>query len=1268
MILSFLAFFISSSFDTRKRIEVTVSSDLFETLPIEDAVFYVNEFYQDGCECVSNTINSLENVPETVNDTLNAFSSCFSPFQLDFLNYLHQKHYFAPRAHFYTSIQDDNDNKRYEFEPEKQCFQFVDLSRRPYKLNNSCVIRPIISNKENRKKALLNGYGVELRPFKYSMEYNVKDNNDYNPRQPTFDDDSRKYLDTLKNFLDGPIPSAKRLRRAFFSYVNEIDEEMRITALKETAANWPAAASYVSLAEVDKEIEEQIKEEYEDGSVGINPGSNLFLLNGRVIPINTMDPFTLISTIGEEMSIIHALDKGFDMAAPSIELLQRTKITKPNLFVDIRHLPIHWVNDIEKDKRYKKWSSNINSFLESQSKDPHIRKNVVNLVLVIDPAYPRDFGSMISAFKLIQHKKAIRIGLLISPHIENENSLQIARAFEEIAADSNSNTSFWRLLENLKTDVEMSVTSFSQAYEKLTNKKWNEFSDESLNKVKENLQKLNKAGLQAPSVWINGIVYGGSESLEYIEVLADEAMNTVRNLIPYDFNGDILDLILTRFKAVSRIIPEIHTQSPVAIKVTKYSGKESENLIKFIQRIKYELIDSEFPLISVIVVTKQNSRKGETIVSNIKKFFESPHKIPVRIAFIHQIPSEIKPEKDFPNLFYEYSEHPNSFITKSEENNDEAILIVNGRILSIDENFDGFNELFEWQAFSELAPIVRSIQFKNPVSNEKIDRLRYDIHFFWSMCLLSYSSLGVTRKELHPNTFDPASPAVIEGGNFELSSSLSIEAILNPFSKEFQKCIAIIDELVHFNVVCASVRLNPPQILNQIPSSFYRYVSNEAAVFSYLDNNITYSIIPEPPETWLMEQEVSDVDIDNIFVGELNDGAYRISLKLANIVIEGKAIDNKGNNCDGAQLNLLSNNGSHISDTIVMRNKGYWQLKAPFGKYTVTSSNFKISSLTQELIVASFVWSQNTLKLERYNCTENINKFSAIDDGKIHIFVVASGRLYERLARIMMVSVVKNTAKTTKCKFWLFQSFLSPHFRLTLEKMKDVYNIEYELIAYRWPYWLRRQTEKQRITWGNKILFLDVLFPLSLQRVIYVDADQTIRTDMRELMTMNFEGAPYAFTPFCDSREEIEPYRFWKSGFWHDHLKGKKYHISALFAVDLTRFRELSAGDWLRYYYSQLVDDPSSLANLDQDLPNYAQERIPIFSLPQEWLWCETWCSDDSMKSAKIIDLCNNPMTKRPKLEIAQTRIKEWPELDKEVRDIELNINISFASKGNDEL
>jgi UDP-glucose:glycoprotein glucosyltransferase len=51
------------------------------------------------------------------------------------------------------------------------------------------------------------------------------------------------------------------------------------------------------------------------------------------------------------------------------------------------------------------------------------------------------------------------------------------------------------------------------------------------------------------------------------------------------------------------------------------------------------------------------------------------------------------------------------------------------------------------------------------------------------------------------------------------------------------------------------------------------------------------------------------------------------------------------------------------------------------------------------------------------------------------------------------------------------------------------------------------------------------------------------------------QGAPYAYTPFCDTNKETEEYRFWKTGFWKSHLGDKPYHISALYMIDLARFR-----------------------------------------------------------------------------------------------------------------
>jgi len=250
----------------------------------------------------------------------------------------------------------------------------------------------------------------------------------------------------------------------------------------------------------------------------------------------------------------------------------------------------------------------------------------------------------------------------------------------------------------------------------------------------------------------------------------------------------------------------------------------------------------------------------------------------------------------------------------------------------------------------------------------------------------------------------------------------------------------------------------------------------------------------------------------------------------------------------------------------------------------------------------------------------------------------------------MMLSVLKNTK--SKVKFWFLKNYLSPIFKDFIPNMAKEYNFDYELVQYKWPRWLHQQTEKQRIIWGYKILFLDVLFPLDVQKIIFVDADQIVRTDLKELMEFDLEGAPYGYTPFCDSRREMEGFRFWKSGYWASHLGHRKYHISALYVVDLKKFRKIAAGDRLRGQYQGLSQDPNSLSNLDQDLPNNMIHQVGIKSLPQEWLWCETWCDDASLKTAKTIDLCNNPKTKEPKLSAAMRIVPEWNGYDSEIKSL----------------
>lgn len=490
----------------------------------------------------------------------------------------------------------------------------------------------------------------------------------------------------------------------------------------------------------------------------------------------------------------------------------------------------------------------------------------------------------------------------------------------------------------------------------------------------------------------------------------------------------------------------------------------------------------------------------------------------------------------------------------------------------------------------------------------------------------------------------------------------------------------------------------------------------QRTMFRNLPSSSLLTLNMATPENWLVESVRTPYDLDNIHLAEIPGNNVWADFELEHLLLEGHCFDvTNGSPPRGLQFVLGTQDSPALFDTIVMANLGYFQLKASPGAwelrlrhgrsadiyviFVVDGVDFikhqdpklKSESVIPVLLmdfrskfmkmrvhkkkdqrhrdllqdddeddsqlgdiwgsIRDTVWSgQPEQKSLGEGKTNELKQARTTEGNRINIFSLASGHLYERLLRIMMLSVLKNT--DTPVKFWFLKNYLSPSFKDFLPYYAEKYNFDYELVQYKWPRWLHQQSEKQRIIWGYKILFLDVLFPLDVKKIIFVDADQVVRTDLKELRDLDLGGAPYGYTPFCDSRTDMDGFRFWKTGYWNSHLHGRKYHISALYVVDLQKFRKIAAGDRLRGQYQGLSQDPNSLSNLDQDLPNNMIHQVAIKSLPQEWLWCETWCSDQEKEKAKTIDLCNNPKTKEPKLTAARRIVKEWQDYDDEVRFI----------------
>ena len=168
---------------------------------------------------------------------------------------------------------------------------------------------------------------------------------------------------------------------------------------------------------------------------------------------------------------------------------------------------------------------------------------------------------------------------------------------------------------------------------------------------------------------------------------------------------------------------------------------------------------------------------------------------------------------------------------------------------------------------------------------------------------------------------------------------------------------------------------------------------------------------------------------------------------------------------------------SYYSDTLVMKNVGYWQLRANPGVWDLNMlkdsrgseifdmvegdirrggvrvlSGPNTNNNTQSLIMGDFVTRSSTLLVKRKPGYEKANLFSnkksvTTDEDVVHVFSLATGHLYERFLKIMMLSVTKRTS--SKVKFWLFENFLSPTFKALAIAMAERIGCEVEFVTYK---------------------------------------------------------------------------------------------------------------------------------------------------------------------------------------------------------------------------
>lgn len=98
--------------------------------------------------------------------------------------------------------------------------------------------------------------------------------------------------------------------------------------------------------------------------------------------------------------------------------------------VDIRDSAIVWINDIETDSKYRTWPSTVYDLLRPSFPGMlrSIRKNIFNLVIVIDPITPegREITKLVESF--VAHSAPLRVGIVFDTRKSNTETETVYRS------------------------------------------------------------------------------------------------------------------------------------------------------------------------------------------------------------------------------------------------------------------------------------------------------------------------------------------------------------------------------------------------------------------------------------------------------------------------------------------------------------------------------------------------------------------------------------------------------------------------------------------------------------------------------------------------------------------------------------------------------------------------------------------------------------------------------------------------------------------------
>lgn len=531
----------------------------------------------------------------------------------------------------------------------------------------------------------------------------------------------------------------------------------------------------------------------------------------------------------------------------------------------------------------------------------------------------------------------------------------------------------------------------------------------------------------------------------------------------------------------------------------------------------------------------------------------------------------------------------------------------------------------------------------------------------------------------------------IDVNKYDKNKKIDIILIIDSLGNESQKLVSIVNSIKDFVFLNVKIYIHPNIISNNrlVLNSFYlgvypsfiikfdengKWKSDYYQTFNKVSKKTYYDLNIDCPNKWICSLNYSSeyIDLNKIHFTELKSNTLELNFKLKNILLHGFLINvSTGKRPSNFELTLKKNKiFKSITSTSAF---GIFQLIAETGTFNLILNGENDEDMYTILSVSDNKYDvrNNSLDLYKINVFDfrdrnyyikikksvnlNIhsdkrkNYFSKLksiykyitkkEKNEINVFTISSGYAQEKLLENMIVSLLNNT--DSNIKFWILENFLSLCFKKRISILSKQYKFNYNLIHYKWLNFLKKQKKIEKSISGYKILFLDLIFPKKIKKIIFINPDLFLKDDVKNLIELDLGGAPYGFVPSCESKDKIGPNCLINNSQKANDNIFKSYDNS-LFVIDLVQFRKLNAGDKLRLKYQFLSSNSAYIENLNQDLINGLQKELKIFSLPQEWLWSDCCYDEKSMSSAKAVKLFTDFNIQKDQIQSQKKKSHSW--------------------------